>query len=148
MQFWRLIMFSNILICCLSMTVGLNAADTDSQHPAYVHALNDLHDASAWLAKPEGSATRLAKQLKAQAEIEAAMNQIVAAMISAGKKPGSYKTIDVKLPRAERLKRALRHLDHAYAEIQTKENNKFAKGLQQRAMRHIDAARRAIRQIM
>ena len=137
-----------LLLAILAIGTQVLFAETAGDHPAYVHALADLRDAHAWLAKPEENPRKIGYQMKALADIEAAIAQITGAAIHDGKKPGDSGRINTDLPRIERLNRALARLNHAWQEINDREDSKFARGLQTKALRHIDLARGMIRKML
>jgi hypothetical protein len=111
------------------------------QHPAYLHALTDLRTARAHLERPDHGALR-AQEKAAIHEIDETIADIKKASIDDGKDLSAHPPVDAKLDWPGRVHRAIELLDKAHSDISKEEDNKFAQGLQQRALGHIDAARR------
>ena len=110
-----------------------------ADHPAYLHALSDLRHARAHLQVP-GSGSRLEHEEKAIREIDEAINEIKRASIDDGKDLNDHPPVDSRLDRAARLHRAMELVDKAHRDVSEEEDNRFAQGLQKRALLHIDRA--------
>jgi hypothetical protein len=109
------------------------------EHPAYLHALSDLRDARAHLERP-GGGERKEQERKAIEEIDAAIFEIKKASIDDGKNINDHVPVDSRLDWPGRLHRAVELLDKAHSDVSREEDNRFAEGLQSRAIEHIDRA--------
>jgi hypothetical protein len=109
------------------------------EHPAYLHALSDLRDARAHLERP-GGGERKEQERKAIEEIDAAIFEIKRASIDDGKNINDHMPVDSRLDWPGRLHRAVELLDKAHSDVAREEDNRFAEGLQARAIEHIDRA--------
>jgi hypothetical protein len=109
------------------------------EHPAYLHALSDLRDARAHLERPDGG-ERKEQERKAIEEIDAAIFEIKRASIDDGKNINDHVPVDAHLDWPGRLHRAVELLDKAHSDVSREEDNRFADGLQARALEHIDRA--------
>jgi hypothetical protein len=109
------------------------------EHPAYLHALSDLRDARAHLERPD-SGERREQERKAIEEIDAAIFEIKHASIDDGKNINDHMPVDAHLDWPGRLHRAVELLDKAHSDVSREEDNRFADGLQARALEHIDRA--------
>jgi len=115
-------------------------AQPPREHPAYLRALTDLRHARAHLQRPDGGELR-EQERKAVHEIDEAINEIKRAAIDDGKNLNDHPPVDARLDWPGRLHRAVELLNKAHNDIAREEDNRFAQGLQQRAIGHIDAAR-------
>jgi hypothetical protein len=109
------------------------------EHPAYLHALSDLRDARAHLERP-GGGERKEQERKAIEEIDAAISEIKKASIEDGKNINDHVPVDSHLDWPGRLHKAVELLDKAHSDVAREEDNRFAEGLQARALEHIDRA--------
>jgi len=114
-------------------------APAGREHPAYLHALSDLRDARAHLERPDGGERR-EQERKAIEEIDAAIFEIKRASIDDGKNINDHVPVDAHLDWPGRLHRAVELLDKAHSDVAREEDNRFADGLQARALEHIDRA--------
>ncbi len=114
-------------------------------HPAYLHALSDLRNARAWLERPAGNAVKWDEK-KAIREIDAAIKEIKEASIDDGKNIDDHPGVDIKMEWGGRLHRAHDALASAYADINQHEDDKFSKGLRNRALKHLQVANEWIEQ--
>jgi hypothetical protein len=115
-------------------------AQLPGAHPAYLHALDDLRDARAHLARRRGDLQMNWDEHVAIREIDAAIHEIKMASIDDGKNLADHPPIDATLDYRGRLHRALELLHKAHSDVKQEEDDTFAQGLQHRAIRHIDAA--------
>jgi hypothetical protein len=113
------------------------------EHPAYLHALSDLRDARAHLERPDGG-ERKEQERKAIEEIDAAIFEIKKASIEDGKNINDHVPVDSHLDWPGRLHKAVELLDRAHSDVAREEDNRFAEGLQSRAIEHIDRAHRHV----
>ena len=112
-------------------------------HPAYLHALTDLRHARAHLERPDGGALR-AEERSAIHDIDASIDEIKRASIEDGKDLNAHPPVDAKMDWPGRLHRAIELLNKAHNDISREEDNRFAQGLQQKALKHIDGALRHV----
>ena len=109
------------------------------EHPAYLHALTDLRHARAHLERPDHGELR-EQEKKAIHEIDEAINEIKKAAINDGKDLNDHPPVDARMDWTGRLHRAIELINKAHSDIAREEDNRFAQGLQQRALEHIDKA--------
>ena len=109
------------------------------EHPSYLHALTDLRAARAHLQRPGGGELK-EQERKAIEEINHAIDEIKKASIDDGKDINDHPPVDSKLDWRGRLHRALELVDKAHRDVSQEEDNRFAQGLQERAILHIDKA--------
>jgi hypothetical protein len=109
-------------------------------HPAYLHALTDLRNARANLAKRGGDAVMKWDEHFAIEAIDKAMAEIKRAAIDDGKNLEDHPPLDVQAPRGGRLHRAIEALAAARNDVNQEEDNAYAQGLKARAIHHIDEA--------
>src|SRR5215831_3865298 len=116
-------------------------ADKPGEHPAYLHALEDLRHARGHLERP-ANVTPLTgwDERVAIAHIDDAIREIKQAAIDDGKNLADHPAIDVALDWSGRLHRTVELLRKARADVGQDEDNRFARGLRNRAFGHIDAA--------
>jgi hypothetical protein len=112
-----------------------------NEHPAYLHALSDLRDARAHLQHRPGGGELREQEKKAVHEINDAIDEIKKAAIDDGKDINDHKEVDAPMDWPGHLRRAMELLDKAHHDIARDEDNRFAQGLQQRALMHIEKAR-------
>jgi len=115
-------------------------ADQPGRHPAYLHALTDLRHARAHLERRGGDSQVKWDERVAIAEIDAAISEIKLASIDDGKGLGDHPPVDAHLDWGGRMHRARELLDSAHRDVKQEEDNERTRGLQVRALRHIDAA--------
>jgi hypothetical protein len=113
------------------------------RHPGYLRALSDLRAARAHLENADHRAIG-EREGRAIREIDAAIDEIKRAAINDGKDLYDHPPIDTRLDRLGRRHRALELLNAAHNDIAREEDNRFAQGLQRRAMEHIDQAHRHV----
>jgi hypothetical protein len=125
--------FALFLALCGSSTFA------QGQHPAYLHALTDLRHARAHLEQHDGGHLRHEEQ-DAIHEIDEAIKEIKKAAIDDGKDLNDHPPVDSHMDWPGRLHRAIELLNRAHEDISKEEDNRFAQGLQERALGHIDKA--------
>ena len=123
-----------VLAFAFSATTGVA-----QEHPAYLHALTDLRHARAHLERPDHGELR-EQEKKAIHEIDEAINEIKKAAINDGKDLNDHPPVDARMDWTGRLHRAIELINKAHNDIAREEDNRFAQGLQQRALEHIDKA--------
>ena len=114
-------------------------ADQPGKHPAFLHALTDLRHARAHLEKPAKPEVKWDEKTAIEA-VDRAIAEIKKASIDDGKDLSHHPGVDAKLGHEGRLHRALELLRKARKDIMEKEDNSFADGLRDRAVKHIDTA--------
>jgi hypothetical protein len=128
-----------LLFTSLALAAAAPLAHAENKHPAYLHALADLREARAQLEKPnrasgtwdEGTAIR---------EIDAAIKEIRDASLDDGKNLDNHPPVDAKLDWGGRLKHAEELVAAAYADVHDHEDNAYARGLRDRALKHMSLA--------
>lgn len=132
------------LVCTILATAPIAVrAERHGHHPAYLHALTDLRHARAHLERQEhqgGNAGMKWDEQIAIREIDAAIREIKEASIDDGKDLRDHPSLDLKMDFSGRLHRAIELLRRAEKDCREEEDNKFARGLQMRAIRHIQEA--------
>jgi len=128
-------------------STGHAFADEPGRHPAYLHALSDLRAANWMLEhrRPEDGAIA-DDELIAHDEIGAAFNEIKRAAIYDGKDLRDRPPIDTALPRDGRLHKAVDLLRKVHSDLAREEDDPDTRGLQHRALAHVDAALHATEQ--
>ena len=109
-------------------------------HPAYLHAMEDLRAARAHLARPTDKPNTAWNEHVAIDEIDAALQEVREAAYEDGKDPDAVTGVDVKMDWSGRLHRSLELLRQARQDCEHFEANPDARGLQDRALLHIDKA--------
>ncbi len=130
----RLAVFASILAAPL-----LARADQPGRHPAFLHALSDLRHARAYIERPARPEIQWDENT-AIAAIDRAINEIKRAAIDDGKNLNDHPGLDANLNHRGRLQHSLELLRKAKRDIEEREDNMFAEGLRDRAIRHIDTA--------
>lgn len=135
-----------VIAAGLLLPLGLMAQG----HPHYRRALQDLRFARAVLEQGEGwNWGRAARdQQVALNEIDRAIQEVRRAVAEDGGNMHEHPPVDVHWPARDRLRRAMEALDHARDAISQGEVNPAARGMKDRAYRHIDMARHALRHAM
>jgi hypothetical protein len=136
--------FCFMIAAAVAMTSSFAMADTPGKHPAYIHALADLRSARAFLYyKPVNRIG--AEEQRAIDEIDAAIHAITEAAIDDGKPMNDRFPSDVSQSRTDRLHRAQELLEQARADVKEHESNGWSKAYKDRAVHHIDQARKALK---
>jgi len=135
-----------VLLVAICTAVGL--ADEPGRHPAYLHALVDLRHARAHLERITGSDRMNDEEQHAIAEIDKAIAEIKRAAINDGKDLNDHPPIDERMGRAGRYQRTLELLDMARNDIGHEEDDRWARGLRNRAMSHINDAHRIVEHLV
>jgi len=131
-----------IALLIVLLAPGLALAE---KHPAYLHALSDLRAARAMLARPAKPDVKWDED-KAIREIDAAIREIKEASIDDGKPLDDHPAVDANVAHRDRLKNAMNLLHSSAADIEQKEDDQYAKGLRNRAIKHIREAERFVRE--
>jgi hypothetical protein len=110
------------------------------QHPAYLHALSDLH-AARWLIEHRpGDWVQTSDEQESVQQIDVAIFEIKRAAFDDGKNANARPPVDEHPDNRGRIRQASQFLIKARADIASEEDNGFANGLRDRAIGHIDAA--------
>ncbi len=113
-------------------------------HPAYLHALSDLRHVRALLARPANAWVKWDEKLAIR-EVDAAIGEIKKAAIDDGKPLDDHPPVDAGMEWGGRLHKADELVAAARADVNEKEDDKFARGLKRRALQHLDAADKLIK---
>jgi hypothetical protein len=138
--FFKLALAATVLALLFAFSATTSVAQ---DHPAYLHALTDLRHARAHLERPDHGELR-DQEKKAIHEIDDAINEIKKASIDDGKDLNDHPPVDAHMDWTGRLHRALELVNKAHNDVAHEEDNRFAQGLQQRALEHIDKAHRHV----
>jgi hypothetical protein len=133
----KLLTLAAILAFCAPLTF----ADSPGRHPGYLHALTDLRTAQYLLRMDFDD------NYPALRQVNMAINVTRNAAIDDRKPLDDHPRLD-SLNRGGRLQRALEALNAAERDITQEEDNPYAVGWRNQAIRHIDAARRLVNQEM
>jgi len=118
----------------------LAQADTPGQHPFYLHALSDLRGARWEINHRPGNWAMSVHENEALREIDAAIHELKNASIDDGKNPEDHPPVDERPDHVGRLHAAHDLLMQAHSDVAREEDDPMARGLQHRALEHIDAA--------
>lgn len=131
--------------CVVQPTPPPHAQYRPEEHPAYLHALSDLR-AARWLVSHRAAENYAMSEDENLAinEINAAIGEIKHAAIDDGKDIDDHPAIDTRLNRSGRLHQAIELLHKVHSDIAREEDTPRARGLQHRALQHVDVATRAI----
>jgi hypothetical protein len=130
----------SVFVIAFFAAMTATAQPGPGEHPAYLHALSDLRTARAHLQRPDGGELR-EQEKKAIHELSDAIDAIKKAAIDDGKDLNYQPPVDAHMDWPGRLHRALELINKAHNDISREEDNRFAQGLQGRALEHIDKAR-------
>jgi tetratricopeptide (TPR) repeat protein len=133
---FKLALVASVFVLAFAFSATIGVAQ---EHPAYLHALTDLRHARAHLERPDHGELR-EQEKKAIHEIDEAINEIKKAAIDDGKDLNDHPPVDARMDWTGRLHRAIELINKAHSDIAREEDNRFAQGLQQRALEHIDKA--------
>lgn len=132
----------------LLMFVSLLATtQAKAQAPAYLHAISDLRTAKALIQMDPRPIWARNRQVAVN-EIDNAITVVKAAAIEDGKNPWQTPKPQGGEDPAAPLHSALRLLDEAYHDVANGQDMPQNMGLQERALKHIDVARRALHHII
>jgi len=131
------------LAALLLLAAGWAGADLPGKHPYYLHALSDLRAARWMLEHRAGDATVSANEDVAITEINKAIGANKQADIDDGKNIEDHPKVDVPPDQRGRLHKALELLNKVHADVAREEDDPLTRGLRDRAVGHIDAARNA-----
>jgi len=116
-----------------------------AEHPYYGHAMSDLRQARALLARPDAQPVQDDERWAVGA-IDAALNEMKQAAIEDGKNPWQPQPVDARLSPTDRFHQALQLLDQAKRDASHREDDPWVRDLQGRILHHIDDAHRATQQ--
>jgi hypothetical protein len=135
---------SLLLLSLISSAAALLPTGAQAQvpgpHPHYIGALQDLRMARAYLHDNWAWEPVRQQDNQAIAEIDAAIHEIKVAAIDDGKNINDHPPIDIHAGPHERFHKAEILLKTAHADVAQAEDVPQARGLRDRALRHIDAA--------
>ncbi len=130
--------------CALAVVLALPLAVMAQRHPGYLHALNDLRFARALLEHGDWGRVGPDRE-RAMAEIDRAIEEVRRAAADDGRNPNMMPRIEPGWQPGDRLRRAEEALGRARESISREEDNPAAREMRNRAFRHIEEARRALR---
>jgi hypothetical protein len=131
-------------IAGLAVILALPLVVMAQRHPGYRHALSDLRLARALLEHGEWGRVGPERE-RAIGEIDRAIQELRRAAMDDGKNPDAQPPIEERWEPRDRLHRAEEALGRAREAISREEDNPEAREWRDRAFRHIDEARHAIR---
>lgn len=150
MKTTRIFLFLFATTMFLAMPAFANAKNYKPDHPYYLHALSDLRAARWMIEHRPGDWQRTVDEVEAVKQIDKAIFEIKKASIDDGKDINDHPKVDEHPDHIGRLHAAVDFLKKALDDVNKDEDNRFAEGLQDRAMHHIKEAIRlaekAIRQ--
>jgi pantothenate kinase len=117
-----------------------NAGAEKVEHPHYLHALSDLRAARWMIEHRPGDWQRTTDEVEAVKRIDEAINAIKKASIDDGKDLNDHPKVDEVPDHIGRLHKAVDLLKKARARVNKEEDNAFAEGLKDRALKHISEA--------
>jgi hypothetical protein len=141
-----------LLLTTLALSLGLPLAASaqapyPGHHPAYLHALTDLHDARWFLEHgPDGHVGE--RERHAIGEIDRAIEDVQRAAYYDGKNVYEHPREDAYPDAAGRLRRVSELLRKARADVAQDEDNVQVRDIQFRAVEHIDGAIRLAEAVM
>jgi hypothetical protein len=115
------------------------------EHPYYLHAMSDLREARAYLARP-GNHREENGEMRAIGEIDEALREMWHASIRDGKDPRWQMPVDTNVHGPDRFHRALELLGKAQSDTSHNESEPWLRDLQGRILQHIVAAKAATMQ--
>jgi hypothetical protein len=131
-----------LALAAIALVLPSQASAAD--HPGYLHALSDLR-AARFLLQRETPGPRDAYAIS---EIDSAIHEIKIASIDDGKNLDDHPAPDPTWDGVGRFHHALEYINRAHHDIEQDEDNVFARGLQARALHHIDRARHFVKEII
>jgi len=127
----------------LTFSILIPATPAKAQMPAYLHAISDLRTARAFLQR-DNRQQFAGAEAKAITEMSAAIDDMSKAAADDGKNPWQAPPPDPGANPNTPIHSAIRLLEEAHQDISRGQDSPENFGLQVRALKHIDAARRAL----
>ena len=135
-------------VVALAMSMPLLAhAQVPGRHPAYLHALTDLHDAR-WFLEHRPGGPMEEREYHAIHEVDRAIEEVQRAAYYDGKNVYDHPPEDAYPDAPGRLRRVSELLRRARDDVAQPEDNFQVRDLQYRAVEHIDNAIRISEAIM
>ena len=131
---------AGLMIAAGPMAVQSQAQQVPGPHPAYLHALDDLRMARAFLEEGRQWGPVAQDDAAAIREIDAAIREIKKASIDDGKDLNDHPPIDAHLGGHDRFHKANDLLWRAHNDLAKAEDVPESRGLRDRALMHIDQA--------
>jgi hypothetical protein len=137
-KFYWIVLAASLFAATVPFKV--RAQQVPGPHPAYLHALSDLRAARHYL--NDGWAWEAVRHDDNEAirEIDAAIDEIKRAAIDDGKGVNDPFSIDTHLSPHDRFRKANELLWSAHNDLSRAEDVPEARGLRNRAIRHVDEA--------
>lgn len=133
-------MAAGLMVAAGPMAVQSQAQQVPGPHPAYLHALDDLRAARAYLADAwQWGPVQHDDQMAIQ-QIDAAIREIKHASIDDGKSLADHPPVDTRLGGHDRFHKANDLLRAAHEDLARAEDVPQSRGLRDRALMHIDQA--------
>ena len=132
------------LMAAMVPATTMQAQQVPGPHPAYLHALDDLRGARAFLADHWQWGPVKHDDQAAIREIDAAIDEIKHAAIDDGKSLNDHPPIDTGLSPHDRFRKANELLAAAHRDLDHAEDVPQSRGLRDRAIGHIDAAHQIV----
>jgi len=140
----QLLVVAAVVILGLTTAAPAHAQQVPGPHPAYLHALGNLRAARAYLAEGfEWDPVRREDERAIQ-EIDAAIREIKIAAIDDGKNLNDHPAFDHNLSPHNRFAKANELLSATHQDLAHAEDVPQARGLRDRAIRHVDEAHNTV----
>jgi tetratricopeptide (TPR) repeat protein len=123
----------------LLFTLG-NVNAKKPEHPYYLRALSDLRAARWMINHRTGDWKTTVDEEEAVKRIDEAIHEIKKASIDDGKDIDDHAKVDEHPDHMGRLRNAIEFLKKAREDVNKEEDNGFAQGLRNRALKHIEEA--------
>lgn len=120
--------------------IQFNVSGQKPEHPHYLHALSDLRAARWMIEYRSGDWKQTVDEVEAVKRIDEAINEIKKASIDDRKDINDHPKVDEHPDHVGRLHAAAEFLTKAREDVNKDEDNRFAQGLQDRALKHISEA--------
>ena len=138
MKTQKLILFFGIGSILIFTVFSASAMKPD--HPHYLYALSDLRAARWMIEHRTGDWQRTVDEVAAVKQIDEAISEIKKAAIDDGKDINDHPKAEEISNHVGRLHAAVEYLKKSHKDVNKDEDNKFAQGLQSRALEHINEA--------
>ncbi|MGA2552009.1 MAG: hypothetical protein ABSF50_17825 [Burkholderiaceae bacterium] len=119
-------------------------ADVPGDHPAYLHALSDLRAARWMIEHRPGNWQQSQDEHFAVQKIDEAIRELREAAFDDGKNLNDHPPVDERPDQRGRLHAAADFLKRARGDIAREEDNRYAHGLRDRSIHHIEEALHAV----
>ncbi len=138
MKIQKLMSFLGLGIILIFIQFSVSAIKPD--HPHYLYALSDLRAARWMIEHRTGDWQRTVDEVAAVKQIDEAISEMKKASIDDGKDINDHPKAEEISNHVGRLHAAVEYLKKAHKDVNKDEDNRFAEGLQKRALEHINEA--------